>query len=234
MTNNVVTFAGSTTYGLTTSTDSHMMKNSEWGAVAYLSHSKYGINTEIRKNNFSEDSSNYYRTSTGCGANSANANTSTTVTTCAIPYGTPSNETYAYPQSTTGNISGIFDMSGGIAEYVMGNYGNVTKSSGFGADWFTTTGNSKYYDLYDSTTFTGTNITNITFCTLATCGGHALNETKSWYSDTDGFVYSRIPWFLRGGYASSSTNAGAFFSAVWGGVASYNYSFRSVLVAGGA
>ena len=45
MTDNVVTFTGSTFYGLTTATDSHMMKNSEWGAVAYLSHSKYGINT---------------------------------------------------------------------------------------------------------------------------------------------------------------------------------------------
>ena len=32
------------TYGLTSydNTDSHMMKNMEWGAVAYLSHSKYG------------------------------------------------------------------------------------------------------------------------------------------------------------------------------------------------
>lgn len=30
-------------YGLTTSTDSHMLKNSEWGAVAYLTKSQYGI-----------------------------------------------------------------------------------------------------------------------------------------------------------------------------------------------
>ena len=60
MTNNVVSFDGSTFYGLTDSTDSHMMKNSEWGAVAYLSHSKYGINTEVRKNNYRDSSSNYY------------------------------------------------------------------------------------------------------------------------------------------------------------------------------
>ena len=26
--------------------DSHMMKNTEWGAVAYLSHSIYGINVK--------------------------------------------------------------------------------------------------------------------------------------------------------------------------------------------
>ena len=29
-------------YGLTSNTDSHLMKNSEWGATAYLSYSKYG------------------------------------------------------------------------------------------------------------------------------------------------------------------------------------------------
>ena len=51
-----VTFSGSSTYGLTASTDSHMMKNSEWGAVAYLSHSKYGVNSEVYINN----SSGYY------------------------------------------------------------------------------------------------------------------------------------------------------------------------------
>jgi len=40
-------------YGLKSgSTDSHLIKNSEWGAVAYLGQSKYGLNTEnIRINN---------------------------------------------------------------------------------------------------------------------------------------------------------------------------------------
>src|SRR5699024_10227597 len=31
--------------------ESHMMKNTEWGAVAYLSHSIYGISDSIRINN---------------------------------------------------------------------------------------------------------------------------------------------------------------------------------------
>ena len=48
-------------YGLSPSTDTHMIKNSEWGAVAYLSHSKYGTCdsgacTEVNINN----SENYY------------------------------------------------------------------------------------------------------------------------------------------------------------------------------
>ena len=48
-----VTFNGNSTYGLTSKTDSHMLKNSEWGAVAYLSHSKYGANREVYINNSS-------------------------------------------------------------------------------------------------------------------------------------------------------------------------------------
>ena len=39
--------------------DSHMIKNTEWGAVAYLSYSKYGINREININNNSENLTGY-------------------------------------------------------------------------------------------------------------------------------------------------------------------------------
>ncbi len=232
MTDNAVSFAGSSFYGLTTATDSHMMKNSEWGAVAYLSHSKYGINTEIRRNNFRESKANKYRRSTGCGADSANANTSTFVTTCAIPYGTPSNETYTYPQSTTGNISGIFDMSGCISQYVMGNNGNNRCSSEFEAAWFATTGNNKYYDLYDSSVFNGSMYTSTAFCTLTTCGGHALNETKEWYSDTAYFATSGngYSWFSRG----DAYYAGAFIFTNVDGSDSTSRSFRTVLVASGS
>ena len=89
-----------------------MAKNDEWGAAAYLSHSKYGINTEVRLNNYYN---NDYKT--GCGASIANASESTS---CDISYGSSS----TYPQSTTGNINGIFDMSGGAWERVMGVFAN--------------------------------------------------------------------------------------------------------------
>ena len=70
--------------------DSHMMKNTEWGAVAYLAESKYGRNgTEIGMN-----STNY---TTGQGNYVAYAN-----------------------QSTTGNVYGIYDMNGTTWEYVAG------------------------------------------------------------------------------------------------------------------
>ena len=67
-----------------------MMKNTEWGVVAYLAESKYGRNgTEI-------------------GMNSANC------TTGQGDYVTNTN------QSTTGNVYGIYDMNGTSWEYVAG------------------------------------------------------------------------------------------------------------------
>ena len=41
-------------YEYKTNLKSHMMKNTEWGAVAYLSHSAYGIGTELNINNNSD------------------------------------------------------------------------------------------------------------------------------------------------------------------------------------
>ena len=55
-------------YGFASSDDTHMMKNMEWGAVAYLSHSKYGINKEININN----SSRFYTGRSG-GSTSASS-----------------------------------------------------------------------------------------------------------------------------------------------------------------
>ena len=40
-----------TSYDYNRELDSHMMKNTEWGAVAYLSHSKYGNIASLRINN---------------------------------------------------------------------------------------------------------------------------------------------------------------------------------------
>ena len=44
--NTIRKFSTTSNYGLTTY-DAHMMKNSEWGATAYLSHSIYGKNGEV-------------------------------------------------------------------------------------------------------------------------------------------------------------------------------------------
>ncbi|MBQ2873022.1 MAG: hypothetical protein IJE89_03375 [Bacilli bacterium] len=206
-------------YGLSnSSTDAHLMKNSDWGAVAYLSHSKYGINKEIRINN-----SSVY---TGCGAATVDDGASTT---CPNAFGTVS----VYPQSTTGNITGVFDMSGGKNEYVMGHYGDILTSNDNSA--FTVMPDKKYYDLYSTTVFSGDVNSNLSKCTTETCGGHALNETAGWYSDnkTGGFVSaSSKPWFVRGGLYSGGASAGIFYFNDHYGTGFDTYSWRSAIVTG--
>ena len=233
-----VTFNGNSTYGLTSKTDSHMLKNSEWGAVAYLSHSKYGANREVYINN----SSGLYTGRSGgnvSGSTPINGTyTDQTSTTQYNSYGFYTWDGYLLNYntntrsstrnlnkvaSTTGNIYGVYDMSGGAYEYVMGNFANTIGHSGF-----TTLPDSKYYDVYSSNIFTGTSTTNINFCTLATCGGHALNETAGWYSDSSRFVYSSSAWFRRGGYYNGSAS-GIFYFYYNNGTNVASFSFRTCL-----
>ena len=224
---------GTSTYGSTSKIDAHMMKNSEWGAVAYLSHSNYGVNREIYINN----SSSYYTGRSGGNVGGSTAiNTVYTNQTSTTQYNTygfytwdgylldyntntkSSTHNISKVASTTGNITGVYDMSGGAWEYVMGNYNNTISSSGF-----STLPNSKYYDTYS--------ITSNDSCTIATCGGHALFETNKWYSDYAYFVNSSNPWFLRGGSYSNGANAGAFYSFNIDGNVFSSRSFRLVLSA---
>ena len=130
-------------YGLSSNTaNSHLMKNSEWGAVAYLSKSQYGQNNkEITTNNINLDSGGRKRTETagqtgedsvyevtGCSSNTTNiANNKVTITNLNSATGdtgvTGSNGiAYKWNQktgqnaSTTGTIYGIYDISGCIWE----------------------------------------------------------------------------------------------------------------------
>ena len=94
-----------------------MMKNTEWGAVAYLQHSAYGSAASVRINN----NSDYI---TGYAANNEPSCIYTDINEyCNVCCNDGSCNT-AYPNSTvastTGNISGIYDMSGGSFEYMMG------------------------------------------------------------------------------------------------------------------
>ena len=233
-----VTFNGNIEYGLTSKTDSHMAKNSEWGAVAYLSHSKYGANREVYINN---SSGLYTGRSGGNVPGSTPINGTYTNQTSPTQYNSygfytwdgyllnyntntrSSTRDLNKVASTTGNIYGVYDMSGGAYEYVMGNYNNTIGNSGF-----TTLPDNKYYDVYSSDVFTGTSTTNINFCTLATCGGHALNETAGWYSDSSRFVYSSSAWFRRGGYYNSSAS-GIFYFYYHSGTNVTSFSFRTCL-----
>ncbi len=61
--------ANNNDYGFSTNTDTHMIKNMEWGVVAYLSHSKYGTCTDGKcvEIGLNDD----YDLTTGCGSDSS-------------------------------------------------------------------------------------------------------------------------------------------------------------------
>ena len=106
-----------TSYDYKRDLDSHMMKNTEWGAVAYLQHSAYGSQESVRINNNSDYITGYAANNEPtCGYTATNeeCNRYCNDGTCNTAY---SNSVHA---STTGNITGIYDMSGGAWEYVMG------------------------------------------------------------------------------------------------------------------
>jgi len=108
-----------TSYDYKRNLESHMMKNTEWGAVAYLSHSKYGILDKIRINNNSNFITGYSSTKEPtCGYTESNEDCNKYGTTSDITL--PYNTIIGYLASTTGNITGIYDMSGGSREAVMG------------------------------------------------------------------------------------------------------------------
>ena len=195
-----------TTYGISNA-DSHMMKNMEWGAVAYLKQSKYGLGTtDIAVNT----NSSYY---TGGGTSDA--------------YKTN------VAQSTTGNIYGVYDMSGGAWERVMGNMKNSSNAFYSSNAGFTTAPDAKYYDSYkyDSSsnkTHARGKLGDATKETLATFG----SNTGGWYSDYANFPGSSIPWFARGGRYDDGTRAGVFyFSSSYGGDGDITSSARAVLSA---
>ena len=194
-----------TKYGINNA-DSHMMKNIEWGAVAYLKQSKYGLGTiDIAVNT----NSNFY---TGGGTSDA--------------YKTN------VAQSTTGNVYGVYDMSGGAYEYVMGNMNNSSSAFYSSSAGFTTAPDAKYYDSYkyDLSSIASHAIGKLgdaTKETLVTFG----SGTGGWYSDYAYFPGMGNPWFIRGGDYSTGINAGMFNFRRSDGVGSSNYSARAVLTA---
>ena len=133
-------------YGFNGAADSHLMKNSEWGAVTYLSKSQYGLgSTDITVNNINLNSGGNPRSSTagktgvesvyavtGCTSNSTSetAKTTTIETINGTTANTASGGVYTWDQKTgttassTGTIYGIYDLSGGAWERTTGYVAN--------------------------------------------------------------------------------------------------------------
>jgi type II secretory pathway pseudopilin PulG len=224
-------------YGLNKdSVDTHIMKNTEWGAVAYLTQSQYGIgNKEVYVNRYYNTKSG--STLTGCTSGGAGTGKSI-ITTCTNTYATSSSTA----GTTTGNIYGIYDMSGGAWEFVMGNYNSNSSNSGIPLkdvyeDQVNESGETesilttskiddKYVDIYTSSS-----------CSNNTCLGGALLKDEfslsaNWWSDQyEFFKDTTNTWLIRGGYYAldGSELLGIFAVGVADGNANAHIGFRPVI-----
>ena len=215
--------------------DSHMMKDTEWGAVAYLYSSIYGTynldNTcisrgcEVWINNVSSNGQYDGTKYTGCAGDSVSAEI-VTGSTCESGQGWDGAGVNA---STTGNMYGIYDMSGGNWEYTMSVMLQSDGTPQIQDSGFSSMPESKYYNTYPYGTSElehsrGT-IGTATKETLKTVG----NGYGAWNGDRSALVNSSLAWAVRGGAAYSTTGAGVFaFDLDFGGVHAH-LGFRLVL-----
>ncbi len=221
---------------------SHMVNNNDWGAATYLSASKYGAGFDKVQINANETYHNIYGvtySTTGCGPQS-NGNTGyysdsgilSTPQACGNA-DRAYNGTLGQLASTTNNLTGIYDMSGGGWEYTAASYSTNLDSSN--TNYFVTPAHPPYVNTY--------NITNFNSCTFTTCGGQALYETNNGTNDGYGryqwnsqYLYmngfSFAPWFYRGSYCTSGSYAGLFsVSDAYGTADSLNGSGNAFRVA---
>ena len=230
---------------------SHMMKNSEWGAVAYLTHSRYGRNgKEIDINNSSD-----YITGNGGGSTSASSSSETT---------NAYNTVQGVKASTTGNVYGIYDMSGGAWEYVvtfnlknnksyLSNHGWETigniagvKNTVNSETKLTSATSTKYATQYDNKAMSSgmSSSGNSVIYTVGkvgdatkevnTGGSKELSDARTsyynWFSDQPYLVNVDYPFARHGGFANSGSSAGIFCEDSFGGSGYSTDSFRTVLV----
>ena len=222
-------------------TDSHLMKNSEWGAVAYLSQSKYGLDgQEIKKNGVTLNSkpSSAYAV-TGCTGDYINT------TIDKINSGNQEG-VYIWKQnngtksSSTGTIYGIYDLSGGhyerIASYI--NNGNDILNQGtsvvIGQDKST-----KYATVYPYSDVGNTEDekSEANYMLNDKIYGDSVRETSTkgsgnngWYTDNSSYPRTDAPFFYRGGSYYEDAAAGISTFRRNDGQTHWHNGFRSVLV----
>ncbi len=226
--------------------DSHMMKNTEWGAVAYLQHSSYGSQSSVRVNNNSAFITGYAATvepTKGYSSSSIDSNRSESTSlgvdgTYTINYLNPNSSV----ASTTGNNTGIYDMAGGAWDYVMGyttgasTVGGSSGITGLYPDFFNDSTYTKYWDKYISTSLTQYNNRILGDATgeMGPFGSEkdpdgGTRNKSSWYMDYAHFVYNARPWFSRSGYCKNGNSTGMFAFYNYDGNSNTDSSFRVVL-----
>lgn len=200
---------------------SHLIKASEWGAAAYLTQSKYGRNChEITQN--------------------TNANAVT-------GYGGSATSNYSYnttqgaKASTTGNVYGIYDMSGCSWEYVAAfdKFGDKNKVKNNGKTMTQNAKNAAGYSIstkYATSYENGTTLNRDTEQLYITGKvGDATKEVRmfsaatNWNDDNSTYMAYGVPFLGRGGGNSPGNYSGIYYSDSTNGGGFPGVSFRIAL-----
>ena len=207
------------TYGESVNLNSHMAKNSEWGATVYLAHSKYGTNKKKVEQN---KSSLYYTGGTNIVKEIYTTNKS---------------------QSTTHNATGVYDLNGGAwertAAYVnngnenLGTYGGKTAGDIYGATEKEQSTSTKYKTVYSSENNQSKDYEiagkkNKGDAVYETSISHS-NRTGAWFDAYVNFPNGAKPFLYRGGNYYDAAG-GIFYFSCHNGNAHSNNSFRLLLI----
>jgi len=190
-----------------------MVKNSEWGAVAYLTHSQYGVNGNAT--NMNEVTINSKNLNNEIYVNNAESGTKANVY-AVTSYGS-SDTPNDVNASSTKNMTGVFDLSGCVWERTAGYLQGEEAST---PNWHNSMASS---ETTESTPY-------LTLYTENNKVGDATNETAGWNSDYFEFGISIYPVTLRGGSFKPIYNAGIFAFGNTRGSCFVDQGFRVCLV----
>lgn len=211
------------------SSDSHLIKSSEWGAVAYLAISSYGRNgIEVSSNNTLVTLDGEDTTSVTAGGNGVDA--------------LASNSSEALQnnknQSTTGNVYGVYDMAGGlwerVAAYINNGNANLIKNGQSLLEDGTTDKSNKYKIVYNHDKNSDTMESNYNL--NQSFKGDAIFEIsnqfgeKNWFEDYSSFMFVNSPFLHRGGGTNKASGVGIFAYSNTPGQSAKVLGFRCSIV----
>ncbi len=217
--------------------NSHMIKNTEWGAIAYLSHSKYGkwSNSDYTGENREVYQNKYNGCYTGYSNGTPNISGIATTEQCSWTdtqdRGNGQGACGA-GASTTGNITGVYDMVGGASD-LSAAYRTVDTGA-IGDSGFTKEDiddyPSKYFDVYINAKDSSKSYEERILGDATGEMGPFSSYHGVWYGDYCYFVKSTAPWFERGGDFDSTENSGIFRASGSSGKSYANSSSRLILM----
>ena len=233
-------------------TNSHMMKDSEWGVVAYFSQSRFGLNGQniyINNVNLNNTTQSVYAVTGMCGDSPDSGEKITTIDeiknkSISGAYNwKQKNGVYA---STTGTIYGIYDMAGGLWERTAGIVLNGNNNlANYGMSLLNNpvdnSKSTKYVTIYQSgengTSDLNTASKNNYLKNKKIYGGAILESSidgigaRAWNEDYSLFPCLDTPYMVRGGSLWFGKTAGLFCFVRNSGDSYYSGGgFRSVLV----